>query len=112
MPEKKMAAIWSDENKFQKWLDVEIAACQAHVVLGNITQCEFDDIKSKANFNVDRILEIESEVHHDVIAFLTCVAEYVGPNSRLIHLGLTSSDVVDTAFALLIKESGLQLYRR
>ncbi len=102
---EKMKQIWTPENKFQKWLDVELAACHAHVTLGNITQDQYNDIKAKAKFDVKRILEIESEIHHDVIAFLTCVAEYVGPNSRLIHLGLTSSDVVDTAFALLIKES-------
>ena len=106
---EKMKQIWTPENKFQKWLDVELAACSAHVILGNITQNQYDDIKAKAQFDVKRILEIESEIHHDVIAFLTCVAEYVGPNSRLIHLGLTSSDVVDTAFALLIKESATVL---
>ncbi len=102
---ESMKSIWTLENKFQKWLDVELAACKAHVVLGNITQEQYDDIVHKASFNVSRITEIESEIHHDVIAFLTCVAEYVGENSRLIHLGLTSSDVVDTAFALLMKES-------
>jgi adenylosuccinate lyase len=101
----KMKQIWTLENKFQKWLAIELAACNAHVTLGNITPEQYKDIKDKAQFNVKKILEIESEIHHDVIAFLTCVAEYVGPNSRLIHLGLTSSDIVDTAFALLIKES-------
>ena len=103
---KEIKNIWSEQNKFQKWLDVELAACYAHVQLGNITQDEYEDIKSKAKFDINRINEIESEIHHDVIAFLTAVAENVGPNSRLIHLGLTSSDVVDTAFSLLIQESG------
>ena len=106
---EKMASIWEPQNKFQKWMDVELAACKAHVTLGNIPDEAYQAIQDKADFNVERIDEIESEIHHDVIAFLTCVAEHVGPNSRLIHLGLTSSDVVDTAFALLIKESGLRL---
>jgi adenylosuccinate lyase len=106
---EKIRKIWELENKFQKWMQVELAACKAHVDLGNISPEQLDDIESKANFNVDRILEIESEIHHDVIAFLTCVAEYVGPNSRLIHLGLTSSDVVDTAFSLLIQDAGAVL---
>ncbi|MBG90695.1 MAG: adenylosuccinate lyase [Actinobacteria bacterium] len=103
---EKMTAIWTAENKFQKWLDVEIAACEAHHQLGNINKQDLDTIKEKARFDVQRIDEIEAEIHHDVIAFLTNVAENVGPESRLIHLGLTSSDVVDTAFSLLIKESG------
>ncbi len=101
--------IWSEENKFQKWLEVELAACEAHVKLGNISREQCDTIKAKASFNVDRILEIESEIHHDVIAFLTCLAENIGPESRLVHLGLTSSDVVDTAFSLLIREAGEKL---
>ena len=101
--------IWSEENKFNKWLDVELAACEAHVKLGNITRKECDVIKQKAAFDVDRIQEIESEIHHDVIAFLTCLSENIGPESRLVHLGLTSSDVVDTAFSLLIREAGQHL---
>lgn len=105
----EMAAVWEPQNKFQKWLDVEIAACLAHVKLGNITQEAYDDIVAKAKFDIPRINEIEAEIHHDVIAFLTSVAEFVGPNSRFIHLGLTSSDVVDTAFSLLIQDSGVQL---
>jgi len=101
-----MTAVWEPQNKFQKWLDVEIAACYAHVQLGNITQEAYDDIVEKAQFDIQRINEIEAEIHHDVIAFLTSVAEFVGPNSRFVHLGLTSSDVVDTAFSLLIQDSG------
>ena len=101
-----MATVWEPTNKFQKWLDVELAACKAHVELGNIPQSSYDIIKENAQFNVDRIDEIESEIHHDVIAFLTCVAEYVGDESRFVHLGLTSSDVVDTAFSLLIQDAG------
>ncbi|RAP33814.1 adenylosuccinate lyase [Candidatus Marinamargulisbacteria bacterium SCGC AG-410-N11] len=102
----KMKQIWTLENKFNKWLDVELAACKAHVKLGNIPQSDYDIIVDKAAFSVDRINEIESEIHHDVIAFLTNIAENVGESSRFVHLGLTSSDVVDTAFSLLIKESG------
>ena len=101
-----MNDVWEPQNKFQKWLDVELAACKAHVELGNIPKESYDVIKEKAQFNVKRIDEIESEIHHDVIAFLTCVAEYVGDDSRFVHLGLTSSDVVDTAFSLLIQDAG------
>ena len=101
-----MSNVWTQENKFKKWMDVELAACKAHVTLGNIPEESYQTIVRKADFNVERIDEIESEIHHDVIAFLTCVAEYVGDDSRFVHLGLTSSDVVDTAFSLLIQESG------
>lgn len=101
-----MSAVWADETKFRKWLDVEIAACAAHVKLGNISQADFDVIQEKADFDVARIKEIEAEVNHDVIAFLTNVAEYVGEPSRFVHLGLTSSDVGDTALCLLIQDAG------
>jgi adenylosuccinate lyase len=101
-----MAHVWTQENKFRQWLAVELAACKAHVELGNIPEDAYRTIVQKADFNVDRIDEIEAEIHHDVIAFLTCVAEYVGDDSRFIHLGLTSSDVVDTAFSLLIQDAG------
>ena len=107
-----MAKIWEPENKFQKWLDVELAACKAHAELGNIPQEDYDTIIKKSKFEVSRIDEIEKEINHDVIAFLTNVAEHVGDSSRFIHLGLTSSDVVDTAFAMLIQESGKQLEKR
>ncbi len=101
-----MKKIWTDENKYQKWLDIEIAACEAWNKLGEIPDKSLENIKKKANFSVNRILEIEKEVKHDVIAFLTCVAEYVGEDSRFIHKGLTSSDVLDTSFSLLLKEAG------
>jgi adenylosuccinate lyase len=101
----EMRKIWQPENKFQKWLDVEIAACEAHNEMGNIPKEALEVIKKKSAFKVERIDEIERTTNHDVIAFLTNVAENVGPDSRFIHLGLTSSDVVDTAFAILIKES-------
>ena len=101
-----MALVWTQENKFNKWMAVELAACKAHVELGNIPAASYETIVEKADFNVERIDEIEAEIHHDVIAFLTCVAEYVGDDSRFVHLGLTSSDVVDTAFSLLIQDAG------
>ena len=101
-----MKKIWTDENKYQKWLDIEIAACEAWNKLGEIPDKSLENIKKKANFSVNRILEIEKEVKHDVIAFLTCVAEYVGEDSRFIHKGLTSSDILDTSFSLLLKEAG------
>ena len=100
-----MLPIWEPKNKFQKWLDVEIAACEAHQELGNISKEDVDIIKEKAAFDVDRISEIEAEIHHDVIAFLTNLAENIGPSSRFVHMGLTSSDIVDTAFSLLMKDS-------
>ena len=108
---QEMADVWEPTNKFQKWLDVELAACKAHVELGNIPEASYKTICEKANFNVERIDEIESDIHHDVIAFLTCVAEYIGEDSRYVHLGLTSSDVVDTAFSLLIQDAGTILLK-
>ncbi len=101
-----MALIWDPQTKFKKWLDVELAACAIQYELGNIPPADYSEIIEKAAFDVSRIDEIEKEVHHDVIAFLTSVAEKVGPASRFIHLGLTSSDVVDTAFSLLIQDAG------
>ncbi len=96
----EMKALWTDEAKFQTFLDVEIAVCEAHAQLGRIPKEAVEDIKKKAGFDVARIDEIELEVKHDVIAFLTSVAEKIGENSRYVHLGLTSSDVIDTALAL------------
>ncbi len=104
-----MESIWTLESKFQTWLDIELAACDAHVELGNLKREDVDEIKEKAAFDCDRILEIEAEIHHDVIAFLTAVAENVGEKSRFVHLGLTSSDVVDTGFSLQIRLAGQQL---
>lgn len=103
---KEMGTIWSEENKFRKWLLVEIAVCEAWAELGKIPEDALREIKEKADFDLKRIDEIEATVKHDVIAFLTAVAEKVGPSSRYIHMGLTSSDVVDTAQALLMKEAG------
>ena len=100
-----MGRIWDTENRFAKWLDVEIAACEAMAEQGLIPAKAVKNIKKKARFDVDRILEIEEKTKHDVIAFLTNVEEYVGPDSRFIHMGLTSSDILDTSFAMLLKEA-------
>lgn len=108
----EMKAIWSEENKFRKWLDVEIYACEALSELGQVPPEALAEIKEKANFNVQRIAEIEAVTNHDVIAFTTNVAEYVGEAAKYIHLGLTSSDVLDTAMAVLMKEAGQQLLGR
>lgn len=95
-----MAAIWADENKFATWLRIEILACEAMHKLGQIPARDLAIIKKKARFDIARIDAIEQEVNHDVIAFLTCVNEYVGPSGRFIHKGMTSSDVLDTALAV------------
>jgi adenylosuccinate lyase len=100
-----MGRIWETENRFAKWLDVEIAACEAMAEEGLLPKKALKTIKKKARFDVDRILEIEEKTKHDVIAFLTNVAEYVGPDSRFIHMGLTSSDILDTSFAMLLREA-------
>jgi adenylosuccinate lyase len=101
----EMGKIWTDTYKLQTWLDVEIAVCEAQAELGYIPQAAVDEIKTKAKFDPQRVLEIEAEVRHDVIAFLTNVNEYVGDAGRYIHLGLTSSDVLDTALALQLVAS-------
>ena len=101
----EMATIWSPENKFQKWLDVEIAVCEIHAEDGTIPADAVEEIKAKAAFTVERINEIEKTTDHDVIAFTTNLAENIGDAARFVHYGLTSSDVVDTANALLLKES-------
>jgi adenylosuccinate lyase len=100
-----MAKLWSDESKYQAWLDVELAVCEAQAELGLIPKEAIAEIKKGARFDVERIKTIEAEVLHDVIAFLTNVGENVGDSSRFIHLGLTSSDVVDTALALQTKRA-------
>lgn len=101
----EMGRLWEPESRFQKWLDVEIAACEAWAELGEIPRDAVKTIKKKAGFDIGRIDEIERTVKHDVIAFLTSVAEFVGPESRFVHKGLTSSDVVDTALSLLMREA-------
>jgi adenylosuccinate lyase len=107
----EMGSLWSEESKFQTWLDVEIAVCDIHAEMGTIPEQAARDIKERASFYVDadfvrRVNEIEKVTRHDVIAFTTAVAEVVGPASRFVHYGLTSSDVVDTANALLLKRAG------
>lgn len=101
----EMGRIWDDKNRFAKWLQVEILACEAMAREGFIPQGCLDTIRLKANFSVERILEIEKTTKHDVIAFLSNVEEYVGPDSRFIHMGLTSSDILDTSLALQLKEA-------
>jgi adenylosuccinate lyase len=100
-----MAAVWTDENRYRKWLEVEVYACEAWNRLGSIPDEAVETIRSRAGFDVARIEEIEGEVKHDVIAFLTSVAEHVGSDSRFIHMGLTSSDVLDTSLAMLLVEA-------
>ncbi len=103
----ELARIWSDENRYTKWMEIEIAACEAWAELGRIPAESAANIRDRAGFDVARIAEIEAETRHDVIAFVSCMAEYVGgDDSRYIHMGLTSSDVLDTALALQLKESG------
>ncbi len=101
----EMAKIWEPKNKFQKWLDVEIAACEAWTRSGEIPRESLSIIKKRAKFDIYEIDKIEKTVKHDVIAFLTSVAEHVGPASRYIHKGLTSSDILDTSLAILMRES-------
>ncbi len=100
-----MGNIWTEENKFRVWLDIEILACEAQAELGIVPKEAVKMIREKAKFDVNRIEQIEAEVKHDVIAFLTNVGEYVGPDSRFIHLGMTSSDVLDTGLAVQMKQS-------
>jgi adenylosuccinate lyase len=104
---KIMGDLWTDENKYRTWLSVEVAACEAMAEMGRIPKDAAKTIKQKANFSVERIEEIEAETKHDVIAFLTSVAEHVGPDARYIHLGMTSSDVLDTSMASLLRQAGL-----
>jgi adenylosuccinate lyase len=108
---KEIANIWTDEAKFQRWLQLEIAAVEARMEAGYVPEEALATIKERAAFNVDEILEIENETKHDVIAFLTNVAGYVGPQSRYIHEGLTSSDVVDTCLAMQMRDAGAILIK-
>jgi adenylosuccinate lyase len=101
-----MGRIWEEQNKFAIWLEIETLACEAQAELGVIPRDAVKVIREKGRFDVGRIDEIEREVKHDVIAFLTNVGEYVGPESRFIHLGMTSSDVLDTCLAVQMKQAG------
>jgi adenylosuccinate lyase len=102
---EKMTAIWSPENRYRKWLDIEILACEAMAERGEIPMASLKNIREKAGFDVSRIDEIEKTTKHDVIAFLTSVTEKVGKDGRFIHMGLTSSDILDTSLALLLREA-------
>lgn len=101
----EMAAIWTLENKFNKWLEIEIFACEAWVELGVIPAEPVNAIREKAAFTVERILEIEAQTRHDVVAFTRCVSESLGDESKYVHYGLTSSDVVDTSLAALMRDA-------
>jgi len=101
-----MKRIWSDQNKYETWLKVELAVTEVLVEDGVVPRDSFEVIKSKADFSVERTLEIEETTNHDVIAFLTNLAENIGPDSRYIHMGMTSSDLLDTSMALQCKEAG------
>lgn len=101
----EMGALWSEQNKFQQWLEVELAVCEVHAEMGTIPHEALEQIKSRAKFSVERINEIEKTTNHDVIAFTTNLAENIGEASRFVHYGLTSSDVVDTANALLLRNA-------
>src|SRR6266851_10490530 len=101
----EMARIWSDENKFATWLRVELAATEVLAERGVVPKEALEAIRTRARFDVARIDEIEKEVQHDVIAFVSSVAESIGPEGRWLHYGLTSSDVVDTALGLLMRDA-------
>ncbi|HWS15162.1 MAG TPA: lyase family protein, partial [Candidatus Methylomirabilis sp.] len=107
----EMAAIWQDENRFRIWLDIEILAMEAMVRQGWIPADALARVRRKASFDVARINEIEKKVKHDVIAFLTSVAEHIGDDSRFLHVGMTSSDVLDTAFAVQMRQALTLLIR-
>lgn len=100
-----MGAVWSEERKLNNWLQIEVAACEAWAQLGRIPSAAVETIKARAQFDVGRIAEIEAEVRHDVIAFLTNVGEYVGEDAKYIHLGMTSSDILDTGIAMQMRDA-------
>jgi adenylosuccinate lyase len=108
----EMGKIWEDKFKFNTWLQIEILACEARSEMGEIPKSDVEIIKQKADFDVKKILEIEETTKHDVIAFLTNVAEYVGPESRHIHYGMTSSDILDTTLSFQMKNAGELLLKR
>ena len=103
---KEMRYLWSLEHKFETWKRIEVLACEYWFQAGNISQNDWEQIRDKASFSVERILELEKILHHDVIAFTTNLAENIGHASRHVHFGLTSSDILDTAFSFIIQEAG------
>ncbi|MCK4926607.1 adenylosuccinate lyase, partial [Candidatus Aerophobetes bacterium] len=102
----RMGKIWKEEEKFALWLKIEVLACEAWAKLGEIPKDAVARIKERAKFDIARIKEIEKEVKHDVLAFLTNLAESIGPEARYVHMGLTSSDILDTTLALQMKRAG------
>ena len=108
---KELKKIWEEKNKYQIWLDIEIAAAQAMEKLKLIPRGTAAKVRKRAKINVDRIHEIESKVHHDVIAFLTSVTEKVGPEGRFLHKGMTSSDVLDTCFNIQLLQASKIIIR-
>jgi len=101
----EMAKIWSDENRYNCWLEVEILADEAWAELGEIPKEDVEKIRKNAKFTVERILEIEEETRHDVVAFTRCVSESLGEEKKWVHYGLTSTDVVDTAYGYQLKQA-------
>lgn len=100
-----MSAIWTDENRFQAWLEVEILACEAWAELGVIPKEDVKVMRENASFDINRILEIEKDTRHDVVAFTRAVSESLGEERKWVHYGLTSTDVVDTALSYLLKQA-------
>lgn len=103
----EMGAIWTEENKYNAWLEVEILACEAWAEIGDIPREDVVALRKNASFSVDRILEIEQETRHDVVAFTRAVSETLGEERKWVHYGLTSTDVVDTALSYLIKQANV-----
>src|SRR5690606_25375048 len=101
-----MAALWSVEAQFRTWLDIEVLACEGWAKIGRIPAKDMENIRQRADFRIDEILRREEQTKHDVAAFVSVVQEHVGESGRFIHMGMTSSDVVDTAFAVRMKKSG------
>ena len=102
----EMAKIWSQENKLRIMMEVEVLACEGMAAIGQIPEEAAKNIRAKANFDVDRVNEIEKTTRHDVIAFLSCVGEYIGDDAKYMHAGMTSSDVLDTSEAVQMKQAG------
>jgi len=102
----RMGQVWSLEKKFDTWLEIEILACEAQAELGLIPRESAKRIRSQAGYDLEEIAAIEKKVRHDVVAFLTSLANHIGPDARYVHLGMTSSDVLDTTLAVLMREAG------
>ncbi len=107
----EMGAIWTDENRYQAWLEVEIVACEAWAEIGEIPKEDVKKIREHASFDIKRILEIEEETRHDVVAFTRAVSETLGDERKWVHYGLTSTDVVDTALSYLLKQANAILLK-